>query len=84
MQLGNKILFPPFSHSRKEFTNPETGKYFKEGDVIKRIKFAKTLRDIGESGSDEILYNGIMGEKIVNEIQNLGGIITMNDLKNFK
>ena len=61
-----------------------TGKYFKEGDEIKRKKFAKTLREIGNSGSADILYSGSMGEKIVKEIQDLGGIITMEDLNNFE
>ena len=69
---------------REEFTNPMTGKYFKEGDVIKRKKFAKTLSEIGKSGSADIFYSGSMGEKIVKEIQELGGIITMEDLNNFE
>jgi gamma-glutamyltranspeptidase len=69
---------------REEFTNPITGKYFMEGDKIKRQKFAKTLREIGNSGSADILYSGSMGEKIVKEIQDLGGIITMEDMKNFE
>ena len=69
---------------REEFTNPATGDFFKEGDEIKRKKFAKTLTEIGESGSADILYNGTMGEKIVKEIQELGGIITMEDLNNFE
>lgn len=55
-----------------------------EGDKIKRQKFAKTLREIGNSGSADILYSGSMGEKIVKEIQDLGGIITMEDMKNFE
>ena len=70
--------------SREEFTNSTTGKYFKEGDIIKRKKFANTLTEIGESGSADILYTGSMGEKIVKEIQELGGIITMEDLNNFE
>ena len=70
--------------SREEFTNSTTGKNFKEGDIIKRKKFANTLTEIGESGSADILYTGSMGEKIVKEIQELGGIITMEDLNNFE
>ena len=76
--------FFELSTFREEFTNPSTGDFFKEGDDIKRKKFAKTLTEIGESGSADILYNGTMGEKIVKEIQELGGIITMEDLNNFE
>ena len=76
--------FFELSTFREEFTNPSTGDFFKEGDEIKRKKFAKTLTEIGKSGSADILYNGTMGEKIVKEIQELGGIITMEDLNNFE
>ena len=64
--------------------NNSTGQYFKEGEIIKRPKFADTLRRIGESGSVDIFYNGEIAEDIVKEIQKLGGIITLDDLRNFK
>ena len=70
--------------SRQEFTNPRTGKYFQAGDTIKRVKYADTLRKIGQTGSADIFYSGEMGEDIVKEIQALDGIITKEDLKSFK
>ena len=84
--IFTKYIYKFFELStfREEFTNPSTGDFFKEGDEIKRKKFAQTLTEIGESGSADILYNGTMGEKIVKEIQELGGIITMEDLNNFE
>lgn len=51
---------------------------------MKRIKYAETLRKIGQSGSVDIFYNGEMGQAVVKEIQGLGGIITMRDLKSFE
>ena len=69
---------------RQEFTNPQTGKYFKKGETIKRTKYAATLRKIAESGSSDIFYKGEIGQKIVEEIQELGGILTMEDLKSYK
>ena len=83
LKLGHLKYFVLLT-SREEFTNSKTRKYFKEGDIIKRRKFAKTLTKIGKSGSADILYIGSMGEKIVKEIQKLGGIITMEDLNNFE
>ena len=68
----------------EEFTNPQTGKYFKKGETIKRAKYAATLRKIAESGSSDIFYKGEIGEKIVEEVQELGGILTMEDLKSYK
>ena len=68
---------------REEFTNPQTGKYFKKGETIKRAKYAATLRKIAESGSSDIFYKGEIGQKIVEEVQELGGILTMEDLKSY-
>ena len=53
-------------------------------DIIKRTKFAKTLKQIGQNGTSDIVYNGPIGKKLVEEIQSLGGIITMEDFKNYK
>ena len=69
---------------REEFTNPDTGKYFKMNEIIKRTKFANTLREIGQNGTSDIFYHGEMGEKLVKEIKELRGIITMKDLKSYK
>jgi gamma-glutamyltranspeptidase len=55
-----------------------------EGDIVKRPKFAETLRKIGQSGSADIFYKGSLGEKVVEEIQSQGGIITLEDLKKYK
>ena len=51
---------------------------------MKRAKYAETLSKIGESGSADIFYKGELGQQIVNEIQDEGGIITMKDFENYK
>lgn len=63
--------------------NSETGQVWKQGDLIKRPELGKTLRTIAEKGID-IFYNGTMGDDLVNDIKTLGGIITKNDLVNYK
>lgn len=53
------------------------------GDRIKRPKLKETLIKIATHGIG-IFYNGTMGEEIVNEIQSFGGIIDMDDLRNYR
>jgi gamma-glutamyltranspeptidase/glutathione hydrolase len=58
-------------------------KRYYEGDTIKNIKFAETLSKISEFGP-EIFYGGEIGEMIVNSVNRTGGIMTLNDLENYK
>ena len=54
-----------------------------EGDILKRPTFAETLRTIAQYGAD-VLYNGTLGDKLVADIQERGGIITKDDLRNYR
>ena len=55
----------------------------KEGDVMKRKDFAKTLEIIMEKGAN-VLYEGDLAEMLASDIQRQGGIITSNDLSNYR
>ena len=55
----------------------------KEGEVFKRDKFCSTLEKIAKNGAEE-LYTGETARKLVEDISNAGGIITLNDLKNYE
>ena len=57
-------------------------KYY-EGDTIRNIRFAETLSKISEYGP-EVFYGGEIGEMIVNSVNKSGGIMTLNDLKNYE
>ena len=57
-------------------------KYF-EGDTIKNIKFAETLSKISKLWP-EVFYGGEIGEMIVNSVNKIGGIMTLNDLENYE
>ena len=57
-------------------------KYY-EGDTIKNIKFAETLSKISKFGP-EVFYGGEIGEMIVNSVNKIGGIMTLNDLENYE
>ena len=68
---------------RKIFINPETGEVWQEGDTYKRENLGYTLMEIAENGVDEF-YSGETARKLVKDIQNAGGIITRDDLKNYR
>lgn len=55
----------------------------KEGDIVKRPTLANTLELISEKGADEF-YEGEIARTLVNTIQSAGGIITLEDFKNYK
>ena len=55
----------------------------KEGEVFKRDKFCSTLEKIAKNGAEEF-YTGETAQKLVADITNAGGIITLNDLKDYK
>lgn len=71
-------------HHSEVFTNPETGEFYKEGELFKHPKLAKTLKAIAKEGSDAIYGGGSLAQGLVDEIQQQGGIVTMDDLKNFQ
>jgi len=57
-------------------------RYYK-GDTIKNTKFAETLSKISKNGS-KAFYEGEIAEMIIDEVMESGGIMTIEDLKNYK
>ncbi|XP_023321317.1 glutathione hydrolase 1 proenzyme isoform X2 [Eurytemora carolleeae] len=67
---------------RSTFTNPSTGVPYKEGDMYKREALANTLDRLAAAGSgirDEF-YQGEVGRLLVQDLQKLGGKLTMADM----
>ncbi|XP_071493203.1 glutathione hydrolase 1 proenzyme-like [Diadema antillarum] len=60
----------------------EDGSPKRAGDLVQNRLLAQTLRAIAANGSDEF-YTGNTAQKLVQEIQELGGIITAEDLANY-
>ena len=52
------------------------------GSRLRRADYAATLRAIAAEGA-EIVYNGEIGDRIVNNLSTRGGIISSFDLKNY-
>lgn len=65
------------------FVNPETNAVWVQGDIIKRPRLADTLELIADEGVDTLYNNGTLAQKLVNEIQELGGIITIQDFMDY-
>ncbi|VDM42320.1 unnamed protein product [Toxocara canis] len=71
--------------SMQGWINNATNKVFLAGDIIKRPELAATLERLANSSNpEELFYRGDMADTIVQEIQKNGGILTKEDLANFK
>lgn len=69
---------------------PETAKIYLNdglpydvGDVLKNPDLAKTLRKISENG-EKAFYEGEIAQAIVESAQAAGGVLTLEDMKNYK
>lgn len=63
--------------------NEATGEVWNEGDYIREPVLARTLDIIGEEGP-EAIHNGSLTARLVQDIQSHGGIITEDDLRNYR
>lgn len=68
---------------RKLFVNPETNKFISVGSKVSPKAFCKTLRLIAKENAT-VLYNGTLGETIVEDLQKRGSIITMKDFNAYR
>lgn len=70
-------------NSREIFCDPTTGDVYKNGDVMKRPELARTFDVIAREGA-EGFYDGRLTEAFVKDVQENGGIMTIEDLNNYK
>ena len=70
-------------HRRSIFFNGTTGEPLPEGAVVRRPVLADTLQAIADGGA-ATLYGGQIGQLLVDDIQKNGGIITLQDLKDYR
>ncbi|ERN15053.1 hypothetical protein AMTR_s00056p00019050 [Amborella trichopoda] len=59
------------------------GTLLKVGDICRDIKLANTLEKIAFFGAS-VFYYGPLGADLIHDIQEKGGIITVEDLKGYK
>ncbi|MGH7871325.1 MAG: gamma-glutamyltransferase [Candidatus Binatia bacterium] len=59
------------------------GRLPNEGDLIRQTDLADTLKTIADQGA-EVFYRGRIGAAIVETIKSNGGVMTLDDLKNYQ
>ncbi|KAE8705873.1 Gamma-glutamyltranspeptidase 3 [Hibiscus syriacus] len=59
------------------------GKLLRAGEKCQRVELAHSLEELAEQGPGA-LYNGTVGEKLVEDVRQGGGILTKEDLRNYK
>ncbi|SJX66047.1 related to gamma-glutamyltransferase [Sporisorium reilianum f. sp. reilianum] len=68
---------------RDIFVDEHTGELKKEGDTFHRLAYARTLQTIADHGPDAF-YTGAIAESLVETTQAHGGILTLQDLHDYK
>ncbi|KAL3081062.1 hypothetical protein niasHT_037530 [Heterodera trifolii] len=71
--------------SMKSWINPATNRVYEFGDVIRRPELADTMERLANAQNPvELFYRGQMAETIVAEIQKNGGLLSKDDLANYR
>lgn len=69
---------------REIFINPKTNKAWELGQKVKREQLAKSLEIIAIEGADAIYNNGSLAKILIDDIRKFGGIITEEDLLDYR
>ncbi|KAJ9688261.1 hypothetical protein PVL29_014126 [Vitis rotundifolia] len=59
------------------------GKLLQAGDICYNLELGNSLEAVAEQGP-QAFYNGTVGEKLVKDVRKAGGILTMEDLRNYR
>src|SRR5260370_16308011 len=70
-----------FQASKRIFLNG--GKMWKAGDTLKQAELAATLKRIARNGAAEF-YRGETAQMLVSEMSKNGGLVSLEDLANYK
>ncbi|KAK2968225.1 hypothetical protein RJ640_027357, partial [Escallonia rubra] len=59
------------------------GKLVRTGDTCYNVELGRSLEAIAEQGP-QAFYNGAVGEQLVKDVRDVGGILTMKDLRDYR
>ncbi|KAK0746809.1 gamma-glutamyltranspeptidase-like protein [Schizothecium vesticola] len=80
-RINDETLFPEDPAWAPEFA-PER-RLLRAGDTITRPRLAKTLERIRDGGADAF-YTGVVAETMVEALRKRGGIMTLQDLRDYR
>lgn len=66
------------------YVNPKTNDVYQAGDIVTRNKLADTLEILKKEGADSMYNNGTVAQMIVQDIQSVSGIVTIEDLMQYR
>ncbi|XP_058055488.1 glutathione hydrolase 1 proenzyme-like [Anopheles bellator] len=70
---------------REVFINPATNRTWREGDTIKRVQLAASLRIVATEGVDSLYSrNGTLLRDLMKDLRAFGSIITEDDFLNYR
>jgi gamma-glutamyltranspeptidase / glutathione hydrolase len=78
---GERAELQQFTISRRIFLND--GKMFHPGDTLRQPELAATLKRIAKNGAAEF-YRGETAKMLVDDLQRMGGLITLEDLAQYQ
>jgi gamma-glutamyltranspeptidase / glutathione hydrolase len=78
---GERADLQRFSESRRIFLRD--GQLYGVGEIFRQPELAATLKRIAKNGAAEF-YRGETAHRIANEMTGMGGLITLDDLANYK
>jgi gamma-glutamyltranspeptidase / glutathione hydrolase len=70
-----------FSYSRRFFL--KNGEMYKEGEALKQVELAATLKRIAQKGAAEF-YRGQTARMLVEDMKGMGGLLSMEDLAQYQ
>lgn len=79
--INYKEHLAKYPDSNRIFLN--NGNHYKEGDLFRQPELGQTLGRIAAHGASEF-YNGKTAQLIADDMKANGGLITLEDLKNYK
>jgi gamma-glutamyltranspeptidase/glutathione hydrolase len=78
---GSRKLLESFPESRRIYLRD--GNPYREGELFVQQDLARTLEAIGRNGAGEF-YGGTIGQLIASDMKANGGLITLQDLKDYR
>ncbi|KAJ7783168.1 gamma-glutamyltranspeptidase [Mycena metata] len=85
-ELGQRITwFPSLMLGNPDWSAvfAPRGRFLREGDVIRRTNFSRTLATIASEGPDAF-YKGPIADALVRKVRETGGILSHADLENYR